>query len=148
MLLQILLPLRHYLYSGHVNWTEEGFRFAWRVMLIEKAGFLEYRVQMNERDRMLVHSPRKDLTRVQYKMLSTQPDMIVQYAHQIAEHYKDKGFSGLRVYARSSIWFNGHASQTYVDPNIDLLSIDTSTPRMEWIIPQNSLRQRKVEIDP
>ena len=116
--------------------------------MIEKAGFLEYRVQMNERDRMLVHSPRKDLTRVQYKMLSTQPDMIVQYAHQIAEHYKDKGFSGLRVYARSSIWFNGHASQTYVDPNIDLLSIDTSTPRMEWIIPQNSLRQRKVEIDP
>ena len=33
--IQFLLPLRHLLYPGNVNWTEEGFRFAWRVMLVE-----------------------------------------------------------------------------------------------------------------
>ncbi len=34
--LQLLVPLRFLLYPGNPNWTEEAFRFAWRVMLIEK----------------------------------------------------------------------------------------------------------------
>ena len=35
---QILFPWRYLLYSGNIFWTEEGYRFAWRVMLMEKAG--------------------------------------------------------------------------------------------------------------
>ncbi|HEX6766704.1 MAG TPA: HTTM domain-containing protein, partial [Polyangiaceae bacterium] len=35
---QLLVPLRFALYPGCANWTEQGYRFSWRVMLIEKAG--------------------------------------------------------------------------------------------------------------
>lgn len=40
--LQLTLPLRHYLYPGDANWTMEGYRFAWRVMPNEKAGFATF----------------------------------------------------------------------------------------------------------
>ena len=31
--LQCVIPLRHYLYPGDVNWTLEGDRMAWRMKL-------------------------------------------------------------------------------------------------------------------
>ncbi len=35
---QILLPLRHWTYPGNVNWTEEGHRLSWHMMLRVKGG--------------------------------------------------------------------------------------------------------------
>ena len=40
--LQLLLPLRYLLYPGKLFWTEQGYRFSWRVMLIEKAGYAQF----------------------------------------------------------------------------------------------------------
>ncbi len=37
-IIQLLLPIRFLCYPGHLFWTEEGYRFSWRVMLMEKAG--------------------------------------------------------------------------------------------------------------
>ena len=42
---QVVMPLRHWAYPGNVRWNEEGYRFAWRVMLTEKIGFVQYRVR-------------------------------------------------------------------------------------------------------
>ncbi|MCA9565864.1 MAG: HTTM domain-containing protein, partial [Myxococcales bacterium] len=50
LVVQLALPLRHWAYPGDVNWSEQGFRFAWRVMLIDKVGSVEYRVSANELD--------------------------------------------------------------------------------------------------
>ena len=36
LLLQAIVPFRHLLYPGDVNWTEEGHRFSWHMMLREK----------------------------------------------------------------------------------------------------------------
>ncbi len=37
---QVLVPLRHYLYPGNVAWTEEGHRFSWRMKLRSKGGWV------------------------------------------------------------------------------------------------------------
>ena len=37
-LFQVSMCLRHYAYPGSVLWSEEGYRFSWRVMLAEKNG--------------------------------------------------------------------------------------------------------------
>ena len=42
---QLLLPLRHHIYGGDHGWHEQGFRFAWHVMLVEKTGVVTYRVR-------------------------------------------------------------------------------------------------------
>jgi len=41
--LQIFVPLRHWLYPGAVQWTEEGHRFSWRMKLRDKQSELQLR---------------------------------------------------------------------------------------------------------
>ncbi|HCX76078.1 MAG TPA: HTTM domain-containing protein, partial [Algoriphagus sp.] len=41
---QILFPFRYLLYPGNLFWTEQGYRFSWRVMLMEKAGYAIFHV--------------------------------------------------------------------------------------------------------
>ena len=41
---QLALPLRQRLHPGNACWHEQGYRFAWNVMVMEKTGMLELRV--------------------------------------------------------------------------------------------------------
>ena len=76
---QLALPLRHFAYPGNVRWNEEGYRFAWRVMLSEKVGFVQYRVRAATGQSWLVE-PDEYLTPLQVERMSFQPDMIQQTA--------------------------------------------------------------------
>jgi len=130
---QLLVPLRHVLYPGQVNWTEEGFRFAWRVMLIEKTGQLEYEV-LADGARFRVF-PRKELPPFSYKMMSTQPDMIHQYAKHVADRFRAKGYAEVSVHAHAWVSLNGRPSQPIVDPLVDLGSLPYTFLASEWIVP-------------
>ena len=44
LIFQLAFPFRYALYPDELFWTEEGYRFSWRVMLIEKAGFTDFRI--------------------------------------------------------------------------------------------------------
>lgn len=134
--LQILIPLRFLLYPGHVNWTEQGFRFSWRVMLIEKTGLLEYEVHTVEPPRQwTVFINREPLTPLQRKMISTQPDMIHQYAHHIAERVRDQGHQGVKVFAHSIVSFNKRPSQRLIDPKVDLAAEPLGLAHKTWLLP-------------
>lgn len=118
-LVQLALPLRYLAHPGWVNWHEQGFRFAWRVMLIEKAGLVEYDVVTRD-GRHFREFPRKSLTHLQYRMLTTQPDMIAQYARHLAQVYALRGEPDVQVYARSRATLNRRTSQVLVRPDVDL----------------------------
>ncbi len=45
LLFQIFFPFRYFLYRNELFWTEEGFRFSWRVMIMEKAGYTQFIVK-------------------------------------------------------------------------------------------------------
>src|SRR5688500_17542075 len=45
LLIQVVAPFRYMLYPGELFWTEEGYRFSWRVMLVEKSGHAEFVVR-------------------------------------------------------------------------------------------------------
>ena len=87
---QIAIPLRCLLYPGNTLWTEEGFRFAWKVMLVEKSGELEYTVVEPDGTRSILPA-RQFLTPFQTRQASTQPDMILELAHVIAADYDQRG---------------------------------------------------------
>ena len=42
---QVVLPLRHWIVPGDYRWTNEGYRFAWVVLLTEKGGDVTFRVR-------------------------------------------------------------------------------------------------------
>ena len=44
IIIQILFPFRYVLYPGELFWHEQGYRFSWRVMLMEKRGYTQFRI--------------------------------------------------------------------------------------------------------
>lgn len=118
--IQVLVPLRHYAMPGPVNWNEQGFRFSWRVMLVEKTGTVEYRVY--NRDTGAIHHvhPRKSLTPQQYRMLCTQPDMIVDYARHLESMFESDQQHQIEVHADAFVSFNGRPLQRYLSGHVNL----------------------------
>ncbi len=133
----LLFPLRHLLHSGEVFWTEAGYRFSWRVMLMEKAGVATFTVRDRASERRVVVDNREFLTVFQEKQMATQPDFLLQYAHYLADHFRQRGFAEPAVYVDSYVALNGRLSQRYVNPKIDLAAVDTDTPVTQWLMPFN-----------
>jgi vitamin K-dependent gamma-carboxylase len=134
--LQVLTPLRFLLYPGNVNWHEQGFRFSWRVMLIEKTGQVELEVVSGDRPpRRARVLPRDELTALQYKMMSTQPDMILEYAQHVGRRYQAQGWREVRVYASAWAALNGRPRQRLIDPSVDLMREPRSLAPKAWIVP-------------
>ncbi len=117
---QIALPFRYLLYKGDLFWTEQGYRFSWRVMLMEKAGTAFFYVKEKNSVGEIEVDNKEHLTFLQEKMMATQPDMMVDYAKYLKEYYKEKGFSDPEVRARSFVTLNGSGSREFIDNNIDL----------------------------
>lgn len=139
---QILVPFRYLLYPGNIFWTEQGFRFSWRVMLMEKSGYAEfYLVQPDTRAELKINTG-NHLTRTQEKMMSTQPDMILQYAHYLNEVYQDTTlywgdksfrFKNPEVHAEIYVTLNGRPSQLYVDKKYNLAAIPNDLSNRYWL---------------
>ena len=135
LLLQVAVPLRFCLYPGSVLWTEEGFRFAWRVMLVEKTGQVEYRVSATDPPLEVLVFPRKTLAPLQYRQLVTQPDLILDYAHILADEYRARGHQGVQVRAEAFVALNGRPSQRLIDPDVDLAAWPRGWAPRPWILP-------------
>lgn len=129
--MQLLLPLRHHLYPGDVAWTEEGGRFAWRVMVTEKVGDVVYRVRNPVSGRAWTVRPERYLTVLQEKELSVQPDMILSFAHQLAARYP----MPVEVYADVFVSLNGRPAARLIDPTVNLVNEQESLAAKDWILP-------------
>ncbi len=132
---QVFTPLRFLAYPGNVLWHEQGFRFAWRVMLVEKTGHAEFRVVSVDGQTYRVW-PRDWLTPQQEKMAATQPDMILQFAHQIADVYRAKLGGEVAVYADVWVSLNGRRAHRLIDPEVDLSRQRDSWSPKGWILPE------------
>ena len=134
--LQVLVPFRAALYPGHLFWTEEGYRFSWRVMLMEKAGYAVFHVHDPATDRTWQVANWEHLTPTQEKMMATQPDMILQYAHHLAATYEAReGIDDVEVTVDAHVTLNGRRSALLVDPDVDLTEIKPGFHHKKWVRP-------------
>jgi hypothetical protein len=132
--LQLALPLRHALYPGNVLWTEEGFRWSWRVMLVEKTGTATFFVTDPASGRTKTAYPGDYLTPQQEKQMSFQPDMILAFAHYLRDTQVENGLTPI-VRAEVSVSLNGRAGQLLVDPGRDLSEVDWHWGGQDWLLP-------------
>jgi hypothetical protein len=133
-LLQILLPLRHLLYPGDAHWTEEGFRFSWRVMLVEKTGAARFFLRDPASGREWTVYPDEYLTYLQEKQMSFQPDMILQFAHFLAAQARVQGHGDVEVRAEVYVSLNGRPSRLLIDPRVDLAREPEGLAHRTWIL--------------
>jgi hypothetical protein len=132
---QVVVPLRHYLYPGNVLWTEEGMRFSWKVMLVEKTGHVDFHVRDPVTGRFWIVSPATYLTLRQEQMMATRADMILALAHKIADDFRKQGFPQVEVRAEAYMSLNGRPSQLFIDPNVDLVQEAAGLTPKPWILP-------------
>ena len=127
------MPLRYLLYPGELFWTEEGYRFSWRVMLMEKAGMATFTVKDSISGKSVLVNNSSFLNPAQEKQMSFQPDMILEYAHFLGNYYKKQGFPEPQVFVDSYVTLNGRPGQAMVNPKTDLFKQEESFRPKTWV---------------
>lgn len=141
--LQLLLPIRYLLYPDKLLWTEEGYRFSWRVMLMEKGGTTFFHVKNPATGRKFEVNNSEFLTPYQERMMETQPDMILQYAHILSNEYKKQGIPNPEITVESYVTLNGSGSRLYIDSTVNLANEkETIFGHNKWILPFNKNNPR------
>jgi hypothetical protein len=139
--IQIALPFRAHLYPGNHLWHEQGFRFSWKVMLIEKSGHTEFHLTDPVSKKKWTIHPANQLTRLQVKMMNTQPDMILQFAHRLAAQWRRKGYPQIQVRVHAFAALNGRPAQQLINPRQDLAKIPQGFGHKEWITPLKKMNR-------
>lgn len=130
---QVLFPWRFVLYPGNMFWTEQGYRFGWRVMLMEKAGTATFYVQDQITGREGIIFNDEFLNPHQEKQMAMQPDMIIQYARFLADHYEALGMRNVRIRAEVYVTLNGAPSRLLFSDTLNLLSIEDTWAHKNWL---------------
>lgn len=134
--IQFLLPLRHFLIPGDVNWTYEGHRFSWRMKLTDRqsTGIGFQAVNLDTGEKTIVNH-RLYLNPRQYAKLGVQTDMILQFAQLVKQELAKRGFSNIAVYANSMVSLNGRPPTPFINPEIDLLKVAPNASPSPLILP-------------
>ena len=133
IIFQLLFPWRYIVYPNNLFWGEEGYRFSWRVMLMEKAGYATFYVTDPATGNKGQVFNYEYLTPQQEKMMATQPDMIWQFAQYIKKEYQKKGVQNPIINAEVYATLNGKRSRLLIDPTVDLTKVSDGFAPKEWI---------------
>lgn len=141
---QLLLPLRHFLYPGPVSWNEEGHRFSWHMKLRTKSAEARFVASDPATNRSWNIDPSDHLTRRQAREMKSRPDMILQFAHHVARLKRAEGYQHIQVRAHVMASLNGRRPQLLIDPTVDLATVRRSLLPAAWILPlREPLRRSK-----
>lgn len=132
--LNVVLPLRHYAADGNVRFNDDGYYLSWRVMLTERAGFLEYAVRDTGTGETWTVRPDAVLEDWQVAQATGRPDLVLATAHLIADQQERHGLD-VEVFANSWVAFNGRPRQRWIDPDLDLSAIPRSAPAADYVLP-------------
>lgn len=144
VIVQLIIPFRYLLYPENLFWHEEGFRFSWRVMLMEKKGYATFYVEDRNTRKSIEITNSDYLSPQQIDQMSRQPDMILQFAHFLGGKYRDTTLrfgsksvhlSHPRVSADVYVTLNGRPNQHFVSRETDLMQEEYNLKHRKWILP-------------
>jgi hypothetical protein len=102
---------------------------------MEKGGYAIFKVKDKDSGRNWEVRNYDFLTPVQEKMMSTQPDMILQFAHFLAEKYHKKGMPNVEIKVECYVTLNGSPSRLLINPEVDLTKVNESFKKRDWVLP-------------
>lgn len=137
---QVLWPLRSAFYPGELFWHEQGYRFSWRVMLMEKAGYATFYVRDPATGRSAVADYTGLLLPHQEKQMAFQPDMLLQMAHFLEERYRRRGIADPEIRAEVYVRLQDQPSRLFIDPSVDLTRHTDGFHPKTWVLRRNDPR--------
>ena len=132
--IQLLIPLRPFLYRGGIEWICAEHRFSWRMMLLNQWVRATFYVTDPNSGETFQAVPGDYLDRWQVQRMRWRPDMLVQFAHYLAKVMPRSGPKPLRVEARVLVSLNGRKPQLFIDQNVDLAAEDRTLGRPRWLL--------------
>lgn len=132
LFVQIVLPLRPFLYPGDSLWTNRGHLFSWRLLLRDKDGELLFFARDGESGAEREIDPLKTLPGFQIRPMLFDPELIRQYAAHLAGSLRAQGWKDPEIRALAMVSLNGRAPAPLIDPTVDLA---VPEPRPGWIMP-------------
>lgn len=135
VVLNIVLPLRHYAAEGNVRFNDDGYYLSWRVMLSERTSFLEFEVTDSATGSEWTVGPGLVLEEWQSAQANRRPDLALATAHLIAADFDERGYPYVTIHAQSWVSFNGRSRQQWIDPNVDLADLSRRSAAAEYVLP-------------
>jgi len=133
LIIQVLLPFRYLMYEGNLFWHEQGYRFSWRVMLMEKNGYTTFILRDPVTGQQAEVETDHYLTAFQLQQMKSQPDMIYEFAQHLGDEFEAKHQIKPEIYVESRMSLNGRRSQPFLDKNVDVMQLNS--PYVDgWII--------------
>jgi HTTM domain/Vitamin K-dependent gamma-carboxylase, lumenal domain len=132
--IQMLVPLRHFLYPGGIEWTYMEHRFSWQMMLRNQRSVAFYYVTDPNSGQIYQIRPQEYLDHGQMVHMGWHPDMIQQFARFLAKIGPRAGPKPLEVELRMYVSVNGRRPQLFFDPNVDLVSAPRTWGRPPWLL--------------
>lgn len=122
LIVQFILPLRHYFINQNVLWTEEGHRLSWRMMLRSREGTISFKIVDKQTNEISYYDYSKILTPKQANWFNNKPDGIWQMVQYI-KNQKTKEGKKIAIYADSYVSINGSPYKQFINPKIDLATV-------------------------
>jgi hypothetical protein len=138
-LANVALPLRHYAVPGNVRINDDGYYLSWRVMVSERATFVEYHVADPGTGEVTLVRADDLLEPWQVTQATTRPDLVLATAHLIAG--RDERLHGRRPIVTVDAWLssNGQPRRRWIDPTLDLASVPRSAGTHSYVLDDEDL---------
>ena len=104
---------------------------------MEKAGYAQFKIVDGKSGESFYVNNGNFLTPFQEKQMSFQPDFILQYAHFLEDHFREKGYEEIEIYVDSHVALNGRRSAPFINPQVNLLDHKDSFEQKTFILPFN-----------
>lgn len=116
---QLFLPVRHWFITGPANWTEEGHRMSWQMMLRAKSGTAFFKIVDNKNDSTWRVEPAAFLHKSQINEVAGLPDITWQAANYLKDGYNKQGMD-VSVYCFNYVRLNYRPARLLIDTSCDL----------------------------
>jgi hypothetical protein len=142
--LQLLIPLRHLAYPGDAAWTDEGHRFAWRMLMRVKTGQVPSFPVRYVKDGQLYQTtigvppdPAFWASHWQARKIVQNPDAILQVVHSYVAELRRQGAEQIDIRAIVPVSLNGHPPALLIDPKVNLADEQRSLRHKRWVTLNN-----------
>lgn len=137
-IIMFLLPLRHNLFPGPVNWNEQGHRLSWRMMLRAKGGDVYFKIYYPKTEEFIVIKPEDEVNFSTANDIATHPDLCWQYVQVLKKREYEKGHldEDFMIFAYSSVRLNGRVGMPLYNSKYDMSKAKWEPFRhSEWLMP-------------
>jgi hypothetical protein len=135
LFVEIVLPFRHLLYPGPVDWTDEGYHFSWRMMLNEKVSALVVVAIDPASGKSSPVNAHRYLSARQFDKMSHDPEMLREFASFLGDQSALEFGRRFEIHAICFTSLNGRRPQLLVDPQADLARRRRSLAPADFIMP-------------